>query len=299
MPEHRAVVGAGLHHVQLAIPAGGEDRARAFWAGALGMTELVKPPELAARGGCWFRAGRLEVHLGVQEPFTPATKAHPGILVASLDEVVAALTAAGHEPRRDRAFPGFDRCCATDPFGNRLEFLQRTGPPLEIRLPEPGDEAAVRAAQAELAADGFDFAFDLTDDTDDFEAWCRRTRAHADGRELRDGWVRNRWEVALLDGEVVGRVSTRFELNDVLRTVGGHIGYMVRPAHRGRGIAGVLLRHGLELLAAEGIGQALVTCDDHNRASATVIEDAGGVLQDVHVDGPIRKRRYLVPTTRP
>lgn len=122
--DHGHLVGAGLHHVQLAIPAGGEDRARAFWGATLGMTELVKPPVLAARGGCWFRAGRLEVHLGVQEPFAPATKAHPGILVDSLDDVVAALVAAGYEPQRDDAFPGFDRCYVTDPFGNRLEFLE-------------------------------------------------------------------------------------------------------------------------------------------------------------------------------
>lgn len=282
--------------MQLAIPAGGEDRARTFWGGTLGMTELVKPPVLAARGGCWFRAGRLEVHLGVQDPFAPAAKAHPGILVESLDDVVAALAEAGHAPQRDDAFPGFDRCYVSDPFGNRLEFLQRVGPPVEIRLPQPGDEAAIRAAQEELAADGFDFAFDLTDD---FGAWCELTAAHAEGRELREGWVRNRWEVALLGGEVVGRVSTRFELTEVLRTVGGHIGYMVRPAHRGRGIARVLLRRGLDLLAAEGIERALLTSDDTNRASAAVIEDAGGVLRDVYVDGDVRKLRYDVPTTQP
>lgn len=290
---HDQLVGAGLHHVQLAIPSGSEDQARAFWGGTLGMTELVKPPVLAARGGCWFRTGRLEVHLGVQEPFTPATKAHPGILVDSLDVVLHALTEAGHRPQRDDAFPGFDRCYVTDPFGNRLEFLQRVGPALEVRFPMADDESAVIAAQAELAVDGFDFAFHLGID---FAEWCRRTRAQADGHELPDGWLGHRFELAVLDGQVVGRISTRFELNDVLRTVGGHIGYMVRPAYRGRGVAPVLLRHGLDLLAAEGIEQALLTCDDGNRASAVVIEDAGGVLQDVYVDGEIRKRRYHVAT---
>lgn len=69
-----------LHHVQLAIPAGGEERCRAFWGGVLGMRELEKPPVLAARGGCWFRGGDLEVHLGVEQDFVPARKAHPGIL---------------------------------------------------------------------------------------------------------------------------------------------------------------------------------------------------------------------------
>ena len=260
------------------------------------MAELVKPPVLAARGGCWFRAGRLEIHLGVQDPFAPATKAHPGILVDSLDDVVAALQDAGHKTQRDDAFPGFDRCYVSDPFGNRLEFLQRIGPDLQTRFPDVEDEASIRAAQDELAADGFAFAFGLDDD---FASWCQRTKAQAEGHQLPDGWVRNSWEVAVLDGEVVGRVSTRFEMTEVLRTVGGHIGYMVRPAYRGRGVAGVLLQHGLDLLAREGIATALVTCDDTNRASAAVIEDAGGVLQDVHVDGAIRKRRYHVPTSRP
>ena len=67
-----------LHHVQLAIPAGGEQACRAFWGGLLGMDELAKPPVLAARGGCWFRGGGVEVHLGVEQDFTPAAKAHPG-----------------------------------------------------------------------------------------------------------------------------------------------------------------------------------------------------------------------------
>lgn len=113
-----------LHHVQLAIPAGGEDRCRAFWSGVLGMTELEKPPVLAARGGCWFRGGGLEVHLGVEDPFAPARKAHPGIRVAGLDALAAALADAGHEVVRDDDFPGHRRFYGADPFGNRLEFLE-------------------------------------------------------------------------------------------------------------------------------------------------------------------------------
>lgn len=291
----RGAPGTGLHHVQLAIPRGGEDRARSFWGGILGMTELVKPPGPAARGGCWFRSGGLEVHLGVQEPFSPATKAHPGILVDSLDDVMEALAQAGCEPRPDDAFPGFTRCYADDPFGNRIEFLQRVGPPLEIRLPEPEDESGIRQAQDELAKDGFEFAFHLGAD---FDAWCERMAAQAEGDQLPDGWLPHRWEVARLHGDVAARLSTRFELNETLRTVGGHIGFMVRPAYRGRGIAGVLLRRGLDLLQSEGIAEALLTCDDSNRASAAVIEDAGGVLRDVYTDGTVRKRRYDVPTSR-
>ncbi len=116
-----------LHHVQLAIPPGGEDQCRAFWGGLLGMTELEKPPVLAARGGCWFRGGGLEVHLGVEEPFAPARKAHPGILVRGLQQLADTLADAGVEVTWDPEFPGHDRFYAADPFGNRLEFLEPRG----------------------------------------------------------------------------------------------------------------------------------------------------------------------------
>jgi catechol 2,3-dioxygenase-like lactoylglutathione lyase family enzyme len=114
----------GLHHVQLAIPAGGEDQCRGFWRDTLGMEELDKPPTLAARGGCWFRGDGVEVHLGVEEGFEPARKAHPGILVVGLAALAARLEAAGVAVRWDDDFPGHDRFYADDPFGNRLEFLE-------------------------------------------------------------------------------------------------------------------------------------------------------------------------------
>ncbi|MGA7689773.1 MAG: VOC family protein [Jiangellales bacterium] len=114
----------GLHHVQLAIPPGGEDRCRSFWRDVLGMTEVAKPPVLAARGGCWFRGGGLEVHLGVDPDFAPAAKAHPGIVVADLRALAHRLERAGVPVLWDDAFPGFGRFYASDPFGNRLEFMQ-------------------------------------------------------------------------------------------------------------------------------------------------------------------------------
>lgn len=114
----------GLHHAQLAMPRGEEEAARAFYAGVLGMTEVGKPPVLAARGGAWFRAGGLELHLGVEDDSGPARKAHPGILVADLDEVVRRLRGGGQEVTWDADLPGFRRVYAADPFGDRLEFLQ-------------------------------------------------------------------------------------------------------------------------------------------------------------------------------
>lgn len=114
----------GFHHLQLAMPAGAEPAAREFFVGVLGMEELPKPPVLAARGGAWFAGGGVELHLGVDEDFRPAKKAHPGILVDDIDDIVRRLATSGQAVTWDRDFPGFRRVYAADPFGNRLEFLQ-------------------------------------------------------------------------------------------------------------------------------------------------------------------------------
>jgi catechol 2,3-dioxygenase-like lactoylglutathione lyase family enzyme len=113
-----------LHHVQLAMPQGKEATARSFYAGVLGMTEIDKPPVLAARGGAWFREGGIELHLGVETDFRPARKAHPGVLVSDLDTLVARLDATGETVAWDSELPGFRRIYVHDPFGNRLEFLE-------------------------------------------------------------------------------------------------------------------------------------------------------------------------------
>jgi len=115
----------GLDHVQVAMPRGAEDAARAFYGGLLGMTEDPKPPVLAARGGCWFRSGTAILHLGVEDPFGPARKAHPAFLVDDLDGMQATLIKAGYEcVRADGEVPGVLRFHTRDPFGNRVEFQQ-------------------------------------------------------------------------------------------------------------------------------------------------------------------------------
>ena len=115
----------GIDHVQLAMPRGQEDAARSFYVGLLGMTEQAKPPVLAARGGCWFSCGAATLHLGVEEPYRPAKKAHPALLVDDLDGLLAALTAAGYPcVRADGEIPGIRRFHTHDPFGNRVEFQQ-------------------------------------------------------------------------------------------------------------------------------------------------------------------------------
>jgi catechol 2,3-dioxygenase-like lactoylglutathione lyase family enzyme len=115
----------GLDHLQLAMPAGQEERARSFYCGVLGLTEERKPANLSARGGVWFRTGTLRLHLGVDPNFRPATKAHPALLVSELPEVIARCQAAGYPPVHDEPLDGFDRVYVFDPFGNRLELLER------------------------------------------------------------------------------------------------------------------------------------------------------------------------------
>jgi catechol 2,3-dioxygenase-like lactoylglutathione lyase family enzyme len=114
----------GLHHVQLAIPVGGEDLARRYYGEILGMTEVEKPPVLAARGGCWFRGGSLEVHLGVEKEFRAAAKAHPGILVHDLDALASRLRSGGADVEWDGSFPGYRRFYSHDLHGNRLELME-------------------------------------------------------------------------------------------------------------------------------------------------------------------------------
>ncbi|MGW2386652.1 VOC family protein [Streptomyces sp. NPDC001658] len=113
-----------VDHVQLAAPPGSEDRLRAYYTGVLGMTETPKPPALAARGGCWFRAGAVHLHLGIEPDFRPARKAHPGLRVRDIDTYAARLTARGATVSWDDTLPGHRRFYSEDPVGNRLEFLE-------------------------------------------------------------------------------------------------------------------------------------------------------------------------------
>ena len=116
----------GVHHVQLAMPGGGEAKAVAFYEGLLGISQVSKPPNLEVRGGCWFESGPVRIHLGVEHAFSPASKAHPALLVDDLTAIRRHLIRAAVESVDDQPLPGFDRFYAYDPFGNRLEFLEPT-----------------------------------------------------------------------------------------------------------------------------------------------------------------------------
>ena len=113
----------GLDHIQLAIPVGGEDRARAFFIDLLGMTEVAKPANLSP-SGCWFEAGALSLHIGIDPDFRPANKAHPALLVDDLDALEERLRAADYPVKPDAQIEGYRRFFTSDPFGNRIEIMQ-------------------------------------------------------------------------------------------------------------------------------------------------------------------------------
>jgi catechol 2,3-dioxygenase-like lactoylglutathione lyase family enzyme len=106
------------------MPAGGENLARSFYAGILGIPEIPKPPHLANRGGCWFERLELKIHLGVEADFRPARKAHVALLVSELSLLSAKLKSAGHTPKDDEPLEGYDRIYVDDPFGNRIELME-------------------------------------------------------------------------------------------------------------------------------------------------------------------------------
>lgn len=113
----------GIDHVQLAIPAGGEDEARAFYVGVLGLTEQPKPEVMAARGGAWFEAGEVRVHVGVDDPFVPARKAHPAL---TMHDLRGFIDASGLDATWNTEIAGVVRCHVDDPFGNRIELVEVT-----------------------------------------------------------------------------------------------------------------------------------------------------------------------------
>lgn len=115
-----------IDHVQLAMPAGEEGTARAFYVDLLGFTEIPKPPGLAKRGGAWFQTGEVQLHLGVEKDFRPARKAHPAFLVDKLESLLAAVRNAGYETDASQPpLDGYKRAHIFDPFGNRIELMEK------------------------------------------------------------------------------------------------------------------------------------------------------------------------------
>ena len=115
----------GVDHIQVAIPSGSEPDARSFYAGVLGLDEIPRPAELASKGGMWFQIGPTQLHLGVEAEFRPAKKAHPALLVEGLDDLIALLEGNGYRTRVAETLSGTRRVFVDDPFGNRIELMQR------------------------------------------------------------------------------------------------------------------------------------------------------------------------------
>lgn len=114
----------GVDHIQIAAPPQSEEKAREFYGNLLGMEEIPKPENLQARGGCWFKCGVQEVHIGVQADFMPAKKAHPGFTVHALEQLKSRLEKAGYKISEEPPIAGRVRFFTHDPFGNRIEFLE-------------------------------------------------------------------------------------------------------------------------------------------------------------------------------
>jgi lactoylglutathione lyase len=127
----------GIDHIQLAMPNGHEDTAREFYCGKLEIPEVSKPPELAKRGGVWFENSRVKVHLGVDPDFRPARKAHPALLVQNLGALVRRLRDAGVDVMDAEPIPGYHHVYISDPFGNRLELMERTNTGTNVKQAVP------------------------------------------------------------------------------------------------------------------------------------------------------------------
>jgi predicted acetyltransferase len=165
-----------------------------------------------------------------------------------------------------------------------------------FRLPELKDEAVLRIAHDELKQEGSNFLLDGFEPSLSFEDYIIRVKNSKAGIRLLENRVQSTFLVLEIDGEIVGRVSIRHELNEWLATFGGHIGYAVLPSHRGNGYAKLLLAEGLKICFELGIDKALLTCNDSNLASARVIESAGGNLENKILEAGTLLRRYWVKT---
>ncbi|MEP7192666.1 MAG: GNAT family N-acetyltransferase [Actinomycetota bacterium] len=176
-----------------------------------------------------------------------------------------------------------------------MDNQRRKHPSVLLRPLDVSDEKQATQAHEELARDDFEFLF-----VRQGEAWpdyLERVERERLGVDLREGWVPSTFLMAEVEGQIVGRVSIRHELNTYLAQFGGHIGYGVRPGFRRRGYATDILRQSLAVAASIGLDRVLVTCDVDNVGSAGTIERCGGVLENVVlVEGSVPRRRYWVET---
>jgi len=262
-----------LDHVQLAMPAGGEDAAVAFYEGLLGIPRVPKPANLAARGGCWFERGDLKIHLGVEVEFRPAVKAHPAFLVDDLAELIATLRSAGVALRDDEPLDGYDRVYADDPFGNRIELLE---PALDLSF------RPLRVDDLELLVEWFadPVVARWWNQPAELASVTAKYLPRIDG----SGDSTLMW-IADVDGEPAGMLQSYHHVD--YPATGAAVGlpdavgidYLLGSRHRGRGLGGRILRE-FARFALEQHPNATVcvaTPAIGNVASCAALERAGFV----------------------
>lgn len=217
----------GIDHVQLAMPPGGEELATFFYEEVLGVPRVPKPPHLAIRGGCWFERGTLRIHVGVQEDFVPATKAHPAFTVVDLDRMETWLLDRGMTPRRERDPIGPDTLYVDDPFGNRIELRPGRGP---VEEPSESTDVVVEVA-AETLGERFASQMAFVQELDRLKSVERQSFV-LDGLR-RENTAEHSWHVAMLavvladhaDADVdIARVLVLLLVHDIVEIDAGDTG---------------------------------------------------------------------------
>ncbi len=257
----------GVDHVQVAAPAGSEDAARAFYGELLGLPELDKPERLRARGGAWFAVGDQQLHVGIEEDFKPAWKAHPALALARADELRALahrLDAAGHKVRWDGP-----RFYVADPFGNRLELL---APHAELRVRPLRDDERAWAAQVLR------------------EAWGSEIVAYGGGRE---------YDAARLPGLVADSDDERAGLATYAIDAEECELVTLNALAIGAGVGGALVEAVVEAARAAGCARVRVTTTNDNLPALRVYQRHGFALSELH-PGAVeiaRKRKPQIAAT--
>jgi len=253
---------AGVDHVQIAAPPGAEPAARAFYGDLLGLTELAKPERLRPRGGAWFAVGDEQLHVGIEEPFAPARKAHPALAVPRAGDLRALadrLAAAGHEVAWDGP-----RFYVADPFGNRLELL---APHAEVRVRELRDDERAWAASALL------------------DAWRTDVILYGSGRERRPSELPAL--VADADVERCGLATYAVEGDDSELVT-------LNAFSVGAGVGGALVEAVADAARAAGCARLLVTTTNDNLPALRLYQRHGFVLAALH-RGAVNAARECKP----
>jgi RimJ/RimL family protein N-acetyltransferase/catechol 2,3-dioxygenase-like lactoylglutathione lyase family enzyme len=282
----------GLDHIQIAMPRGHEDEARRFYGDILGLTEVPKPADLASRGGVWFQSGSLNLHVGVEDDFRPARKAHPALLVRDIRELAARFEAHGYTPQRDESVDGCDRMYVHDPFGNRIELMERVVRHADVQRGEPAqsrgpayrictprlvlrcwqpDDAPLLTAAVEASLEHLrpwmPWAVNEPEPVDQKVQRLRRFRANFDlGRDF----IYGVWNGAETD--VLGGTGLHTRVGPDAR----EIGYWIHAGHTRQGYAteavAALTKIGFQV---DGIERMEIHCDPRNEASTAIPRKLG------------------------